>query len=199
MSETLKLGSFVPSYEMDIYDPVKDDFGVISFEQLRKDKKWAILVFYPADFTFICPTELRDLADHYEEFKKLGAEIIAVSTDTKFVHLAWVKGEKLLKDVKYPMVADPTGKLSKLFGVYNEETGLAHRGTFIINPEGMLVGIEVSFDNVGRNAKELLRKLKAHIYVANHPGEVCPAAWEEGKKTLKPGAKIVGKVSEALK
>lgn len=199
MSDFLKLGDFVPSQEIEIYDPIKDDFGIISFDQLRKDKKWAILVFYPADFTFICPTELKDLADHYDEFKKLGAEILAISTDTKFVHLAWKREEKLLKDVKYPMGADPTGKISRLFGVYNEETGLAHRGTFIINPEGMLVGIEISFDNVGRNAKELLRKLKAHIYVASHPGEVCPAAWEEGKKTLKPGSKIVGKVSEALK
>lgn len=196
--ETLKISDFVPSQEMEVYDPEKDDFGIVSFDQFKNDRKWLILVFYPADFTFICPTELKDISDLIPEFKKLGVEVLSVSTDTKFVHLAWKKSEKLLKDLKFSMVADPTGDLSRLFGVYNEKTGLARRGTFIINPDGMIVGMEVSFDNVGRNAKELLRKLKAHIYVANNPGEVCPAAWEEGKKTLKPGAKLVGKVGENI-
>lgn len=196
--ETLKVGDFVPSQEMEVYDPEKDDFGIVSFDQFKKDRKWLILVFYPADFTFICPTELKDVSDLIPEFKKLGAEVLSVSTDTKFVHLAWKKSEKLLKDLKFSMVADPNGNLSRIFGVYDEKTGLARRGTFIINPDGMLVGFEISADNVGRNGKELLRKLKAHIYVASNPGEVCPAAWEEGKKTLKPGAKLVGKVGENI-
>lgn len=196
--ETLKVGDFIPSQEMEVYDPEKDDFGIVSFEQFKKDQKWLILFFYPADFTFICPTELKDVSDLMPEFKKLGAEVLSVSTDSKFVHLAWKKSEKLLKDLKFSMVADPTGNLSRIFGVYDERSGYARRGTFIINPQGMIVGTEISFDNVGRNAKELLRKLKAHIYVESNPGEVCPAAWEEGKKTLKPSSKLVGKVAENI-
>jgi len=157
-----------------------------------------ILFFYPADFTFICPTELKDLADKHMELKSSVCEVVSVSTDTKFSHLAWQQSEKLLQDVKYLMGADPTGTVSRLFGVYDEATGLALRGTFIINPEGKLVASEVNFYNVGRNASELVRKAKANIYVSGHPDEVCPANWTEGKKTLKPSAKIVGKVYEAI-
>ncbi len=130
--------------------------------------------------------------------KASGAELITVSTDTKFVHLAWQKEEKLLEKVKYPMGADPTGKLSKLFGVYDEETGLALRGTFIINPEGKLLGSEVNFYNVGRNSEELLRKIEANTYLAEYGEQACPARWKPGAKTLKPSAKMVGKVYEAL-
>ncbi|MEW5806379.1 MAG: redoxin domain-containing protein [Acidobacteriota bacterium] len=199
MSEVLKIGNLVLDFEMETYDPKGEDFGIISLNQLKKDKRWVVLFFYPADYTFICPTELSDLAEKYAELKKLGVELISVSTDTKFVHLAWQREEKLLKEVKFPMGADPAGKISRLFGVYDENTGLAKRGTFILNPEGRLVGSEISSDNVGRNADELLRKIKAHLHVSAHPSEVCPAKWREGDPTLKPGAKLVGRVLESLK
>ncbi|MGC8852263.1 MAG: peroxiredoxin [Hydrogenobacter sp.] len=159
---------------------------------------WVVLFFYPADFTFVCPTELADLAEKYEELQKMCVEVISVSTDTKYVHLAWHKSEKLLEKVKFPMGADPTGRVSRLFGVYDENTGLSLRGTFIINPEGVLVGSEINFYNVGRNAEELIRKMEANIYLMSHPDEACPAKWRKGKKTLKPSEKLVGKVHEAL-
>jgi len=193
------VGQTVPNFEMEIFDPKKSDFGKISLQQLLKDKKWVILVFYPADFTFVCPTELADISEKYEELKKNGAEVISVSTDTKFVHLAWKSSEKLLANVSYPMGADPTGKVSRLFGVYDEVSGLALRGTFIINTEGKLVASEVNFYNVGRNADELLRKMAANFYLSTHTEEVCPSGWTQGSKTLKPNAQMVGKVYEALK
>lgn len=198
MSEIVRVGQVVPDFEMEIYSPEKRDFGKISLQEIKSAKKWTILVFYPADFTFVCPTELQDLAEEYETLKKLGCEVISVSTDTKFSHLAWQQSEKLLEKVTYPMAADPTGKVSRLFGIYDEGSGLALRGTFIINPEGKLVASEVNFYNVGRNAKELTRKMKANEYLVKHPDEACPARWEQGSKTLKPSAKIVGKVHEAL-
>lgn len=199
MNEVVRVGQVVPDFEIETYEPAKGDFGKLSTQEIKAKKQWLILVFYPADFTFVCPTELEDLAEKYEQLKKLGCEVVSVSTDTKFSHLAWQQSEGLLKKVKYPMGADPTGKVSRLFGVYDEGTGLALRGTFIINPEGKLVGSEVNFYNVGRNADELLRKIKAFTYVAKHPEEVCPAKWDEGKKTLKPSSKIVGKVADALR
>lgn len=193
------VGNEVPNFEMEVYDPTKRKFGKISLDELKKQGKWTILVFYPADFTFVCPTELADLAEKYEQLKKLGAEVISVSTDTKFSHLAWRDSEKLLENVKYLMGADPTGKVSKLFGVYDPNTGLALRGTFIINPQGKLVSSEVNFYNVGRNADELVRKMEANVYLAAHPDEACPAKWKQGAKTLKPSEAMVGKVYEALK
>ena len=195
----LRVGQAVPNFEMEVFDPKRNDFGKISLDQLLKEKKWVVLCFYPADFTFVCPTELADLGDKYEELKKSGAEVISVSTDTKFSHLAWKGSEKLLENVNYPMAADPTGKVSKLFGVYDAGTGLALRGTFIISSEGKLVASEVNFYNVGRNASELARKMAANSYLAAHPEEVCPSNWTAGAKTLKPGAQMVGKVYEALK
>ncbi len=198
MSEIVRVGQIVPDFEMEVYFPEKSDFGKISSQDIKSAKKWAILVFYPADFTFVCPTELKDLAEEYATLKNLGCEVISVSTDTKFSHLAWQQSEKLLEKVAYPMAADPTGKVSRSFGVYDESSGLALRGTFIINPEGKLVASEVNFYNVGRNAKELTRKMKANEYLVKHPDEACPARWEQGNKTLKPSAKIVGKVHEAL-
>ena len=198
MEPCIKVGEIVQNFEVEVYDPVKADFGKISLEDIKAKRQWTVLFFYPADFTFICPTELNDLAEKHKELKAAGCEVISVSTDTKFSHLAWQQSEKLLKDVKYLMGADPTGKVSRMFGVYDESTGLALRGTFIINPDGKLVSSEVNFYNVGRNASELLRKVKANNYVSIHPDEVCPANWTEGKKTLKPSAKIVGKVSEAI-
>src|SRR3989304_6567307 len=152
------VGQTVENFEMEVYDPAKGDFGKISLAEIKAKKQWTVLVFYPADFTFICPTELADLADKHKELKDAGVEVISVSTDTKFSHLAWQQSEKLLKNVKYLMGADPTSKVSRQFGVYDEATGLALRGTFLINPEGKLVCSEVNFYNVGRNAYELLRK-----------------------------------------
>jgi len=197
--DCLRVGQQVPDFELEIYDPVEYGFSTRSLAQLKSEGKWTILFFYPADFTFVCSTELADLADEYENLKAAGAEVISVSTDTVYTHLAWKREERFLENARYPMGADPTGKVSRLFGVYDETTGLALRGTFIISPEGTLVASEVNFYNVGRNAAELLRKLKASVYVAQHPDEACPARWDEGKKTLKPGPDLVGKVYEALK
>lgn len=195
---SIKVGEVLQNFEMDTYDPVKGDFGKTSLEGVKAKRQWLILFFYPADFTFVCPTELNDLAEKYNELKAAGCEVISVSTDTKFSHLAWQQSEKLLQNVKYPMGADPTGVVSKMFGVYDESTGLALRGTFIISPEGKVAASEVNFYNVGRNASELLRKVKANTYLAIHTDEVCPANWTEGKKTLKPSAKMVGKVYESI-
>ncbi len=195
----LNIGQDVPNFKMETYEPSKGDFGEISLETLKSNKKWTILFFYPADFTFVCATEFAALAEQYDQFKNLGAEVITVSTDTKFTHLAWQGAEGMLKGVKYPMGADPTGRVSRLFGVYDEETGLALRGTFIISPDGKLFNSEVNFYNIGRNVDELMRKFKANLYVSSHPEEACPAKWkEEGDKTLKPSAQMVGKVYEAL-
>ncbi|MDD5435806.1 MAG: redoxin domain-containing protein [Nitrospira sp.] len=199
MTECLSIGQVVPNFEMEIFNPVTGDFGKISIDDVKGKREWLILFFYPADFTFVCPTELDDLADKYKELKDLGCQVVSISTDTKYSHMAWRQSEKLLEGVTYPMGADPTGKVSRLFGIYDENTGLALRGTFIINPEGKLIGSEVNFYNNGRNADELLRKMQANVYLANHPDQVCPAKWREGDKTITPSAKIVGKIYEALK
>ncbi|EPR32435.1 alkyl hydroperoxide reductase/ Thiol specific antioxidant/ Mal allergen [Alkalidesulfovibrio alkalitolerans DSM 16529] len=193
-----RIGKEVENFKMEVYDPKEGGFGEIELKKLRKGGKWVVLVFYPADFTFVCPTELADLADKHPELKELGCEVISVSTDTKFTHMAWRTDERLLANVGYKMAADPTGKISRYFGVYDGETGLALRGTFVINPEGVLVGSEINFYNVGRNADELVRKMKANVYLKDHPAEACPAKWEPGKKTLTPSEKLVGKVYEAL-
>ncbi|HLA51009.1 MAG TPA: redoxin domain-containing protein [Thermodesulfobacteriota bacterium] len=198
MENYIRTGQMVENFEMEVYDPVKRDFGKISLEEVKTKRRWMALVFYPADFTFICPTELNDLAEKHKELKAAGCEVVSVSTDTKFSHLAWQQSERLLKGVKYLMAADPTGKVSRMFGVYDEATGLALRGSFLINPDGKLVASEVNFYNVGRNASELLRKVKANVYAAIHTDEVCPANWTEGEKTLKPSANLVGKVYEAI-
>jgi len=172
-------------------------FADNGFKEVSKEDilgKWSVFFFYPADFTFVCPTELADLADLYEEFKATGTEIYSVSTDTHFVHKAWHDTSDTIKTIKYPMLADPTGVLSRGFDVMIEEVGLAERGTFIVNPEGEIVAYEVVAGNVGRNAEELLRKLKALQFVANNPSEVCPAKWKEGNETLKPSIDLVGKI-----
>ena len=196
--EKVKVGQRVPDFELETYDPRTRSFGRISLEDTIRDRKWLVLFFYPADFTFVCPTELADLAEHYNELAEMGVEVVSVSTDTKYVHLAWHQSEKLLENVRFPMGADPTGKVSRMFDVYDEDTGLSLRGTFIINPDGSLVGAEINYYNVGRNAEELVRKMKANLYLMSHPDEACPARWEPGKRTLKPSEDIVGKVHEAL-
>jgi peroxiredoxin (alkyl hydroperoxide reductase subunit C) len=156
--------------------------------------KWSVFFFYPADFTFVCPTELEDLANKYEEFKKAGCEIYGVSCDTHFVHKAWADASERIRKIKYPMLADPTHALSLDFEVYIEEDGMSERGTFIINPEGKIVAYEVNAGNVGRNADELLRKVLALQFVAAHGDEVCPAKWQPGAKTLKPSLDLVGQL-----
>lgn len=200
LNPPLQVGRRVPDFTLETYDPSTGEFGRISLAGQKSAKKWTILFFYPADFTFVCATEFAALADCYEEFKKLNAEIITVSTDTQYVHLAWQRDEKMLENARYPMGSDRTGGLSRLFGVYDETSGNALRGAFIINPEGTLLNAEVNFYNLGRNVEELLRKLKANIHLAANPAEACPAQWkQEGDKTLKPSAKIVGKIHEALR
>lgn len=156
--------------------------------------KWSIFFFYPADFTFVCPTELGDMADKYAEFQKMGVEVYSVSTDTHFVHKAWHDTSDTIKKIKYPMLADPTGLLTRAFGVHIEEEGLAYRGTFLVNPEGHIKLAEVNDNGIGRNADELLRKVQAAQFVAAHPNEVCPAKWTPGGETLKPGLDLVGKI-----
>ncbi len=178
------------------------DFELEAFhnEEIKRIKlsdykgKWLVLIFYPADFTFICPTELEEAANYYDEFKKLGAEIMSVSTDTAFVHKAWHDESPAIQKVKYPMIADPTGKLCRAFGTYLEEEGLSLRGSFIIDPDGILRAFEVNANNIGRSAKELLRKLQAAAFVREHTEQVCPAGWEPGEETLTPGLDLVGKI-----
>lgn len=167
-------------------------FVDVSSESIKG--KWSVFVFYPADFTFVCPTELEDLADRYAEFQKLGVEVYGVSTDTHFAHKAWADTSEAIKKVKYPLVGDPTATLSRNFEVLIEEEGLAYRGTFLINPEGLIKVCEIHDNGIGRDASELLRKVRAAQYVASHPGEVCPAKWTEGAATLKPSLDLVGKI-----
>lgn len=165
------------------------DFREVTDKELLG--KWSVFVFYPADFTFVCPTELEDLAEHYEEFKKEGCEVYSVSCDTHFVHKAWHDHSERIKKVQYTMLADPTGSLARDFQVMIEEEGLALRGSFVINPEGVIKAYEVHDNGIGREAKELLRKVQAAKFVAEH-GEVCPAKWQPGSDTLKPSIDLVG-------
>ncbi len=197
-SSPISVGHLVPAFELDTYDPTAAEFGKFSFDPASRHGRWTVLVFYPADFTFVCPTELADLAEVQEPMKTLGYDLVGVSTDTKYAHFAWLTSEKLLAGVKYPLAADPTGRVSRLFGVYDGGSGLALRGTFVISPDGLLISSEVNFYNVGRNATELLRKAEANAYLRKHPDEACPAKWTPGAKTLVPGKNLVGKVFEAL-
>ncbi|MCG5535251.1 alkyl hydroperoxide reductase subunit C [Ectothiorhodospira mobilis] len=168
------------------------EFIEVSDESLKG--QWSVFFFYPADFTFVCPTELGDLADHYEEFKRLGVEIYSVSTDTHFTHKAWHDSSATIGKLQFPMLADPTLQISRDFEVLIESDGLAERGTFVIDPEGKIQIVEINAGNIGRNAEELLRKVKAAQYVAAHPNEVCPAKWQEGEETLEPSLDLVGKI-----
>ncbi|WIK65177.1 alkyl hydroperoxide reductase subunit C [Gleimia hominis] len=156
--------------------------------------KWAIFFFYPADFTFVCPTELSDLADYYDELQKLGVEVYSVSTDTHFTHKAWHESSDSIGKIKWPMIGDPRGIVTNNFENMREEEGLADRATFLIDPEGTIQFFEVTSEGIGRNAAELVRKVKAAQYIAAHPGEVCPAKWEEGEETLEPSLDLVGKI-----
>lgn len=156
--------------------------------------KWSVVCFYPADFTFVCPTELEDLQDHYETLKSLGVDVYSVSTDTHFTHKAWHDSSETIKKVTYTMVGDPSHTISRNFDVLIEADGLADRGTFIIDPDGIIQAAEINAGGIGRDASTLVQKIKAAQYVRNHPGEVCPAKWKEGSSTLKPSLDLVGKI-----
>ncbi|MBA6411685.1 alkyl hydroperoxide reductase subunit C [Parahaliea sp. F7430] len=156
--------------------------------------KWAVFFFYPADFTFVCPTELADLADHYEELKSRGVEVFSVSTDTHFTHKAWHETSDTIGKISYAMIGDPTGEITRNFDVMREDQGLANRGTFVVDPDGVIQVMEITAEGVGRDAKELVRKIKAAQYVRDNPGQVCPAAWKEGEDTLAPSLDLVGKI-----
>ncbi|MBM7421990.1 alkyl hydroperoxide reductase subunit C [Spongiibacter marinus] len=168
------------------------DFIDVSDADLKG--KWSVVMFYPADFTFVCPTELGDMADHYSQLQEMGVEVYSVSTDTHFTHKAWHDSSDTIGKIQFPMIGDPTGKISRNFGVMIEEDGLALRGTFVINPEGEIKVAELHDLGIGRSAKELVRKVQAAQYVAEHDGEVCPAAWQPGEDTLSPSLDLVGKI-----
>jgi peroxiredoxin (alkyl hydroperoxide reductase subunit C) len=184
------INSQSPEFKVQAYQ--NGSFKTVSSNDLKG--KWSIFFFYPADFTFVCPTELGDMADKYAKFQELGVEVYSVSTDSHFVHKAWHDASETIRKIKYPMLADPTGTLTRAFGVHIEEDGMAYRGTFVVNPEGKIKLVEIHDNSIGRNADELLRKVEAALFVAAHPNEVCPAKWQKGKETLKPSIDLVGKI-----
>jgi NADH-dependent peroxiredoxin subunit C len=184
------INSKIPQFKVQAYH--NNEFKTVTDQDLKG--KWSIFFFYPADFTFVCPTELGDMADKYAEFQKLGVEVYSVSTDTHFTHKAWHDASDTIKKIKFPMLADPTGTLTRALGVHIESEGLAYRGTFVVNPEGVIKIAEIHDNGIGRNSDELLRKVQAAQFVATHSGEVCPAKWKPGSDTLKPGLNLVGKI-----
>ena len=184
------LNKKVPDMELQAYH--KDEIRKIKLSDYKG--KWLAVFFYPSDFTFICPTELSELADNYDQFKKAGAEVLSVSTDTVYTHKAWRDSSPTIAKIKFPMVADPGGKMSREFGVYIEDEGVALRGSFVIDPDGVLKACEIHDNSIGRSIRELLRKVQAAKFVRESKGEVCPASWEPGKGTLKPGLDLVGKL-----
>lgn len=205
MSETIctheggcaRLEATLPNFELTYYNPLTDEVEKASIESLRG--KWSVFFFYPADFTFVCPTELKDLGNKFEEIKAMGnVEVFAVSVDSVFSHKSWIQSEDLLKNFKFPMISDRTTTLSRYFGILNQESGNSERGTFIISPDGVLKTIEVHTDAVGRSAKELVRKLYALKYVSENKGHACPASWEVAMKTMQPSIKKAGNAESAM-
>ena len=184
------LNSHLPEFSVQAFH--NGSFKTVTDKDVKG--KWAVFFFYPADFTFVCPTELVDVADKYEKLQSMGVEVYSVSTDSHFVHKAWHDASESIRKIKYPMLADPTGALSRAFGVYIESDGMAYRGTFLINPEGVIKLVEINDNSIGRDADELLRKVEAAQFVASHDGEVCPAKWKQGQATLKPSIDLVGKI-----
>jgi len=187
----MKIGDELPALTLEAFQ--NDGIKSINLHDYR-GKKWVVLLLYPADFTFICPTELEEAANLYPEFQKENAEILSVSTDTVYAHKAWWDHSPSIKKISYPMLADPARKLCKMLGTYIEEEGISTRATFIINPQGRIVSLEMHDNSIGRSVREILRKLRAARYAAEHPGNVCPVNWEPGKETLKPGLNLVGKI-----
>ncbi len=186
----ININNTVPDFELEAYQ--NNDIKKIKLSDCKG--KWIILIFYPADFTFVCPTELEDAQKHYEEIKNLGGEIMSISTDTAFVHKAWHDSSPAIGTITYPMLADPTGNVAKMFGTYIDDEGLSLRGTFIIDPDGILKTIEIHDNSIGRSAKEMVRKLQAAKFVKEHDGNVCPASWEPGNDTLEPRIELIGKI-----
>lgn len=192
----MKIGDKIPELTLDAYFEKK--FQKISLADYKG--KWMVLLFYPADYTFVCPTEIEEAAINYESFKKEDAEIFTISTDTHFVHKAWHDASEAIGKVTFPMLADPTGKMCKAFDTYidedgHEDEGLSLRGTYIINPDQKVVSMDVHDNSIGRNIHEILRKLQASKFVYDNNGAVvCPASWKPGDKTLKPGIDLVGKI-----
>lgn len=184
------LNSHLPEFSVQAFH--NGSFKTVTDKDVKG--KWAIFFFYPADFTFVCPTELVDVAEKYEKLQSMGVEVYSVSTDSHFVHKAWHDASESIRKIKYPMLADPTGALSRAFGVYIESDGMAYRGTFLANPEGVIKLVEINDNSIGRDADELLRKVEAAQFVASHAGEVCPAKWKQGQATLKPSIDLVGKI-----
>lgn len=184
------INSRLPAFQVDAFH--NNAFIKVSDDDLRGH--WSVLVFYPADFTFVCPTELEDLAQRYEAFQALDVEIYSVSTDTHFAHKAWHDTSEAIAQVQYPMLGDPTHFLARHFGVLIEEEGLALRGTFLVDPDGVIKLCEIHDNGIGRDAGELLRKVKAAQFVREHPGQVCPAKWTEGTDALTPSIELVGKI-----
>ena len=186
----VKVGEKIPDFTLKAFH--KNDLKDISLADTKG--KWLVLFFYPADFTFVCPTELEEMADLYDKFVKEGAEVMSVSTDTHWVHKAWHETSEAVGKIKFPMLADPTAELSRAFGVYIEDEGVTLRGSFLVDPDGVIQAMEVHADGVGRSAKELFRKFQAAKFVNEHGGQVCPASWQPGEDTLEPGLDLVGKI-----
>lgn len=186
------IGKEIQAFNASAYNAGNGEFIEVTEENLKG--QWSVVCFYPADFTFVCPTELEDLQNQYANLKNLGVEVYSVSTDTHFTHKAWHDHSDAISTIEYIMIGDPSQKISRSFDVLNEESGLAQRGTFIIDPEGVVQAAEINADGIGRDASTLVSKIKAAQYVRNNPGEVCPAKWEEGSATLKPSLDLVGKI-----
>ncbi|PRZ14266.1 peroxiredoxin (alkyl hydroperoxide reductase subunit C) [Laceyella sediminis] len=186
------IGKEVKPFKAQAYDPKNNKFIEVTEADLKG--KWSVVCFYPADFTFVCPTELEDLQNQYATLKELGVEVYSVSTDTHFTHKAWHDHSEAISKIEYIMIGDPSQQLSRNFDVLNEEEGLADRGTFIIDPDGVVQAVEINAGGIGRDAITVVNKIKAAQYVRNNPGEVCPAKWQEGAKTLKPSLDLVGKI-----
>jgi len=195
-NEMVKIDTHAPLFDLPAYDPIKDDETRVNLENLKG--KWTVLFYYPADFTFVCPTELKDMAEAKSKFDDLGVTVLAASTDTVFSHRAWVKHEGLMKNFPYLMLADHNLATADMYNILDDETGIAGRGTFIIDPDLMVRGIEVTSGPLGRNSDELIRKIEALQFMRNNPGTACPAKWAIGAKTLKPSIKIAGEVEEQL-
>ena len=188
----LLVNTEINPFKATAFKPGNKDFITIDSSDIKG--KWCVFFFYPADFTYVCPTELEDLADHYDEFQSIGVEIFAVSTDSHFCHKAWYDSSDTIRKINYTMISDNTFEISRGFQILREDEGRSERGTFIVDPDGVIKGMEITCEGVGREATSLLRKVKAAQYVREHPDEVCPAKWEEGAATLEPSLDLVGKI-----
>ncbi len=184
------IGKRLPDLELEAFH--RESIKKIRLSEYKG--KWVVLIFYPADFTFVCPTELAAVAELYPQFQKEGAEVLSVSTDTVFVHKAWHDNSALIKGITFPMVADPTGRLCKALRTYLPKEGLSLRATVIADPDGIIKAMDIHDNSIGRSSDEILRKLQAAIFVRKNKTEVCPANWHPGGKTLKPGLDLVGKL-----